>query len=183
MEFEILGRPPAGPTLDLDHEWFAYAGKFVMSSTGKSVVRDEGTVIGAIAFSGDHADPGAVRLRYVTVREDRRGDGVGPRLLRFTAERLRADYERVHIAVNNPIAYQACYRAGFAFTGEETGVAELLLAYQSGSDRSAGAYRDGLRTFEGRDLPPAQQALLDRHLDAPPPSIVDVPGQEADRNR
>jgi len=186
VEFEILGRPPGGPTLDLDHERFAYAGKFVMSSTGKSVVRDDGTVIGAIAFSEDHDDPDAVRLRYVTIRDDRRGDGLGPRLLRYTADRLESTYDRVLIAVNNPIAYQACYRAGFAFTGEETGMAELLLVYAPGErsrvadadapgERSGTVYSEGLAVFDGRDLPPAQQAVLDRHRGSGPPPIVDAP--------
>jgi GNAT superfamily N-acetyltransferase len=184
MEFEILGRSPEGPTLDLSHEQFAYAGKFVMSSTGKSVVRDDGAVIGAIAFSEDHADPDAVRLRYVTVREDRRGDGIGPRLLRFTADTLGSAYDRVLIAVNNPIAYQACYRAGFAFTGEETGMAELLLAYAPGErsrmvgsdpDGSGTVHDEGLAAFEGRDLPPAQRAVVDRHRGSDPPPIVDSP--------
>jgi hypothetical protein len=214
MNFEILGRPPGGPTLDLDHERFAYAGKFVMSSTGKSVVREDGAVIGAIAFSEDHDDPDAVRLRYVTVQGDRRGDGLGPRLLRYTADSLGSTYDRVLIAVNNPIAYQACYRAGFVFTGEETGMAELLLVYAprerpsaadadgsggrsrvadadgSGersraadtngpeSDRSSTVYSEGLAVFDGRDLPPAQQAVLDRHRGDSPPPIVDVPSSD-----
>ena len=45
MEYVLLGWPPDGPTLRLDHRRFAYAGKFVMSTTGKAVVRraeDEG---------------------------------------------------------------------------------------------------------------------------------------------
>jgi GNAT superfamily N-acetyltransferase len=175
MEFEILGDEPDGPTLELDYREFAYAGKFVMSSTGKSVARADGDIVGAVAFSEDHSDPGAVRLRYVTVREDRRGEGVGARLLRFTAAALADRYDRVLIAVNNPIAYQSCYRAGFAFTGEETGIAELLLAYDPEGGRSAETYRTGLQTFETRDLPEKQRAVVADHSDGEPPPVVDVP--------
>ena len=48
MEFEILGDEADGPTLELDYREFAYAGKFVMSSTGKSVARADGDVVGAV---------------------------------------------------------------------------------------------------------------------------------------
>jgi len=132
MECILLGWPPDGPTLSLDHERFAYAGKFVMSATGKAVAREDGTV-GAVAFSADRTDETCLRLRYVTVRDDRRGEGIGPRLLRFVSERAREHgYESVRIAVNNPFAYEACSRAGFAFTGQETGLAELVLDYRPG---------------------------------------------------
>jgi len=174
MRFEITGRPPDGPTLDLDHREFAYAGKFVMSSTGKSVARDGDEVVGAVAFSEDRSDPDAVRLRYVTVREDRRSEGIGPRLLRFTAVELAATYDRVLIAVNNPIAYQACYRAGFGFTGEGTGMAELLMCYQP-EERGATQYTAGLRQFADRELPDAHRAVLDRRLGTDPPPLVEIP--------
>jgi len=175
MRFELRGHPPDGPTFDLDHRAFAYAGKFVMSGTGKSVATADGSVVGAVAFSEDRSDPAAVRLRYVTVREDRRGEGIGPRLLRFTAAELRAEYDRVLIAVNNPIAYQACYRAGFVFTGDETGMAEVLLRYEPDGDRSTGSYAAGFEVFEARELPAPQQAVIDRHRGAEPPPVVDSP--------
>jgi len=174
MDLEIRGYPPGGPTLDLDHRVFPYAGKFVMSGTGKSVATDDGETVAAVAFNEDRSDPDAVRLRSVTVREDRRGEGIGPRLLRFTAERLLDRYDRVLIAVNNPIAYQACYRAGFVFTGEETGMAELLLAYDPAADRSSETYSAGLGLFEERDLPAHQRAVLDRHAGGTPPALVDA---------
>lgn len=175
MDFELVGQPAAGPTLDLDHEEFAYAGKFVMSSTGKTVARDDGTVVGAVAFNADHSESDALRLRYVTVRSDRRGEGIGSRLLRFTAETLSEESGRVLIAVNNPIAYQACYRAGFTYTGEETGIAEVLLAYEPDADRSATAYDSGLAVFDTRDLPPGQRAVVDEHRGGDPPSVIPVP--------
>lgn len=173
MKFELLGRPPDGPTLSLDYREFAYAGKFVMSSTGKTVAREGGEILGALAFSPDHDDPAVVHLRYVTVRDDRQGEGIGSRLLRFSAETLQgAPYETVTIAVNNPLAYQACYRAGFAFTGRETGIAELVMTYTPDEHRSSRAYRDGLKRFEERDLPQPQQAALER---TEIPDLVDVP--------
>lgn len=173
MEFELLGGATAEPKLTLDHERFAYAGKFVMPSR-KTVARADGELVGAVAFSEDHADESAVRLRYVTVREDRRGEGIGPRLLRFTAARVADQYETVLIAANNPIAYQACYRAGFVYTGEQTGIAELLLRYQPGS-RERDAYRAGFAVFQERELPAPHAAVCERHADGDPPAVVADP--------
>lgn len=175
MEFELLGWPSEGPTLDLHHERFAYAGNFVTPRTGKTVVRAGGSVVGAVAFNEDYARSGTVRLRYVTVREDRRGEGIGPQLLRFTAELLRDRFEDVFIAVNNPIAYQACYRAGFVSTGEESGMAELLLRYAPEKERSSSRYQDGFEVFRDRDLPETQRAVISRHADRLPPPIVSCP--------
>jgi GNAT superfamily N-acetyltransferase len=176
MEFELLGSPPQAPTLDLDHERFAYAGKFVMSDSGKTVARDDGTLVGAVAFSEDRSDSAAVRLRYVTVRRDRHGEGIGSRLLRFTAALLADDYERVLIAANNPIAYRACYRAGFVFTGRETGLAELVLAYNPTVERTRDRYCEGLDVFRDRDLPEKHLAVLEQRE---PPSVVDAPAGDS----
>lgn len=175
MEFDLLGRAAAEPTLNLDHETFAYAGKFVMSNTGKTVVCEDGELLGAVAFNADHSAPSAVRLRYVTVRSDRRGEGIGSQLLRFTAERLTGEYDRVLIAVNNPIAYLACYKAGFVYTGTETGIAEVLLAYEPGGDRSDAVYDEGWAVFAGRDFPDDQQAVLDEQRGGEPPAVCPIP--------
>lgn len=186
MEFELLGWPPDGPTLRLDHREFAYAGKFVMSATGKAVARDDG-VVGAVAFDEDRTDPTRLRLRYVTVRADRRGQGIGPRLLQFTAERARErDYADIRIAANNPFAYVACYRAGFVFTGEETGLAELVLAYRpdrntdgtgdAPTGEGTGKYQDGLGRYRDRDLSAVEESFLDAYRGRDPPSVVDDPG-------
>ncbi|WP_436903310.1 GNAT family N-acetyltransferase [Halovenus halobia] len=172
MEFECLGSEADGPTLRLDHEQFAYAGKFVMSRTGKTAVCEDGAMLGAVAFSEDTADPETVHLRYVTVREDRRGEGIGPQLLRFTAEQLDT-YEQVVIAVNNPIAYEACYRAGFAYTGEQTGIAELRLRYAP-DNCDVERYREGFAVFRERDLPPEQESICEQY-GGELPSVVDSP--------
>jgi len=176
VEYELLGWPDDGPTLRLDYREFSYAGKFVMSNTGKAVARSEGEVVGAVSFNEDRTDPDRAWLRYVTVREDRRGDGVGPRLAAFATTRLHErGYETVRIAVNNPFAYRALYRAGFGFTGEETGIAELVLTHPS--DRDAERYRDGLDRFAGReDLGEAERSFLATHRDGDPPPVVDPPG-------
>ncbi len=192
MNFELLGHPPDAPTLRLDHERFAYAGKFVLSSTGKAVARDPGEspvdpdgqtatggsatagLVGATSFSENYDDPDRTRIRYVTVREDRRGEGIGPRLLRFTADTLGGRFESVAIAVNNPIAYQAAYRAGFVWTGRETGMAELLLSYDPGTG-AADRYRAGFAVFEARDLPDPHRTVIARHADGDPPPVVDAP--------
>jgi len=175
MDFAVLGWPSDEPTLRLDHEQFSYAGKFVMSQTGKTVARDDdGSILAAVAFSPDRTDPDTLRLRYVTVRADRRGEGIGPLLLRFTAERaFDRGYESVCIAVNNPFAYDAAYRAGFAFTGESTGLAELVCAY--GADRGSDTYQAGLDRYRDRDLSAAERDFLAERENTAPPAVVDDP--------
>lgn len=185
MEYAVLGWPEDGPTLCLDHERFSYAGKFVMSNTGKAVVLEEdeegdsseegerGDIVAAIAFNEDRTDEEAMWLRYVTVCAERRGEGIGPRLVRFATERIRAEgYRRVKIAVNNPFAYQALYRAGFGFTSEETGIAELVLEYPL--ERSCEAYQAGLDAFRERELSAAEEGFLAEKEGASPPEILDT---------
>ncbi|WP_336133988.1 GNAT family N-acetyltransferase [Natronomonas amylolytica] len=182
----VLGWPEEGPTLRLDYREFSYAGKFVMSNTGKAVIRaragrdDPDTtdskwdedVLAAVAFNEDRTDPETLWLRYVTVHEDRRGDGLGPRLCAFVAQRA-ADrgYERVRIAVNNPFAYEALYKSGFAFTGEETGIAELVLERPADrpAERPTKRYQAGLDIYRKRDLSEAETAFLERKRGASPP--------------
>ncbi|WP_135822710.1 GNAT family N-acetyltransferase [Halostella litorea] len=195
MDLDLLGWPPDGPTLRLDYERFSYAGKFVMSNTGKAVVRpgadddrdlseadddsegeagtpaDQGddydAVLAAAAFNEDRTDAGTLWIRYITVRKDLRGEGIGPDLADFVADRA-ADrgYERVRIAVNNPFAYEALYKAGFGYTGETTGIAELVL--ERPGDRSAERYRAGMAEFRGRgNLSDAERAFV-AAADTPP---------------
>ncbi|MDZ7746067.1 MAG: hypothetical protein U5K28_05970 [Halobacteriales archaeon] len=40
MEFETLGDATGGPKLRLNWRRFSYAGKFVMTNTGKAIFRD-----------------------------------------------------------------------------------------------------------------------------------------------
>ena len=205
MRFELVGWPEEGPKLSLDYRAFSYAGKFVVTNTGKAValadpdepdaafsfpadderppprtdvegvVDPDGIVLGAVAFTADRTDPDVWWLRYVTVREDRRGEGIGPRLVGFTTGRLRDRGAReVRIAVNNPYAYEALYRAGFAFTGEETGIAELVLSHPA-ADRPRATYQDGLDLFRARDPDGDQRAFLDRKAGTDPPDPVDAP--------
>ncbi len=184
MEFALLGWPEDGPTLRLDYRAFAYAGKFVMSNTGKAVARAPGAgtadefadVLAAVAFNADRTDPDTAWLRYVTVRGDRKGEGIGPRLCSFAVGRLRERFERVRIAVNNPFAYEALYKVGFGFTGEETGVAELVLAYPDGP-RARDAYHSGLARYRERDLSAAEEAFLADRVGAAPPDAVYEPSR------
>lgn len=193
MEYAVVGEPGAGATLRLDYRAFAYAGKFVVGAPGKAVLRtpdgspavpewepDESLpptveesefdddAVAAISFSPDRTDPACCRLRYVTVHVARRGEGLGPRLVDRTVSRLAADgYDRVRIAVNNPFAYAALYKCGFAYTGERTGIAELELERPASEPAAAAGprgarYRAGLRAFrEGdRDLDPREAAFI-----------------------
>lgn len=176
MEYAVLGWPGAGATLDLDHDKFPFAGNFGTARTGKAVIREDGVVRGAAAFSPDRTDESTLVVRYLSVQRDRQGEGLGPRLLRFVADRATGrGFETVRIAVNNPFAYEAAYRAGFAFTGEETGMAELVLVDTDGRPRSGARYRRGLDRFADRDLPPPAAAFVDRHASSDPPDPVGSP--------
>ena len=169
MEYRMLGWPADGPTLELDYREFSYAGKFVMSGTGKLVARDEGVTVGATAFDEDRTDSSVLRIRYVTVRRDRQGEGIGTTLLERTRAAARErGYDAVEIAVNNPFAYEAAYRAGFGYTGTSTGIAELVLTAPA---PDADRYAEGLRAFADRDLELSgdEAAFIERKLDAAPP--------------
>lgn len=174
MDFALLGWPADGPTLELDWRSFAYAGKFVVSGTGKAVARDDGAVVGALAFDEDRTDPDVLVFRYVTVRDDRQGEGIGSALLAFGRDRARErGYERVRISVNNPAAYVACHRAGFGFTGRTAGVAELVLEWPGPPDGPG--FRAGLERFAERDLAADDRRRLERRLEDGRPDSVPVP--------
>ncbi|PSQ17505.1 GNAT family N-acetyltransferase [Halobacteriales archaeon QS_8_69_26] len=181
LDLELLGWPPDGPTLRLDYREFSYAGKFVMSSTGKAVARENDEVVAAVAFNEDRTDPSTMWLRYVTVRADRRGAGIGPRLVEFVVDRARErGYELVRIAVNNPFAYHALYRAGFRYTGEETGIAELVLERDLDSEAPADPdrYEAGLSLFLDRNLEEEERRFVSDKREAGPPGDRTVGGSE-----
>ncbi|QLG51019.1 GNAT family N-acetyltransferase [Natrinema halophilum] len=177
MEYELLGWPPDGPKLRLDHERFSYAGKFVMTNTGKAVARaDDGSIVAAIAFNPDRTDDATLWLRYVTVAGDRRGEGIGPALVRLVRDRaVERGYDRLRIAVNNPYAYEALYRSGFAYTGATTGIAELVLEFprptEDGGWNERERYQAGLDEFRGRDLTADEDTFLESRRDSGPPEV------------
>ncbi|QRV15948.1 GNAT family N-acetyltransferase [Haloterrigena salifodinae] len=176
MEYDLLGWPPDGPKLRLDYERFSYAGKFVMTNTGKAVARTDDEIVAAVAFNEDRTDASTLWLRYVTVARDRRGEGIGPELLARVRDRaLERGYDRLRIAVNNPFAYEALYRTGFAYTGETTGIAELLLEHPApvgASDGDARArYQAGLDEFRDRDLSEAEEQFLESREGRRPPDF------------
>ena len=226
MEYALVGWPADGPQLRLDHREFSYAGKFVMSNTGKAVVRrvdgresaecetdadassagddepvgdreidsvgdreldsvsdreadvdwiEDDRIVGAVAFNEDRTDSATAWLRYVTVRENSRGEGVGARLAKFATARLREEgYDRVRIAVNNPFAYHALYKAGFGYTGEQTGLAELVLV--APAERTRERYQSGLDVYREREeLSSAEREFLSAKAGAGPPDAIPDP--------
>ncbi|ESP88821.1 GNAT family N-acetyltransferase [Candidatus Halobonum tyrrellensis] len=188
VEPRLLDWPPDGPRLRLDHREFAYAGKFVMTSTGKAVLAPPGweppadvesyaDPLAAAAFNDDRTDERTLWIRYVTVRRDRRGEGLGPRLCAFVTDRA-ADrgYDRVRIAVNNPYSYEALSKAGFAYAGRETGLAEVVLDRPAGATRplDPADYRAGLDAFADReDLSEGERAFLADKRERGPPAVGD----------
>jgi len=71
--------------------------------------------------------------------------------------------------VNNTFAYRALYKAGFGYTGETTGIAEVVL--ERPCDRDAERYRAGLDEFRDREgLTESERALLDEASE-PPDSV------------
>lgn len=227
MEFAVLGWPEDEPRLRLDYRRFSYAGKFVTGQTGVAVIRDTdaatdvnlqelpalpdglseadfaGDVLAAVAFNEDRTDPETLWLRYLSVRRDLRGSGrqLGPRLAAFITDRA-ADrgYKQVRIAVNNVFSYQALYKAGFAYTGEETGLAELVLERpvafpvgsddinESGSDESdpatanATQYQRGLTIFDNRtEQSVAEREFLSAKQKTGPPALL--PAVDTDSGR
>lgn len=175
MEYEVLGDAADGPTLELDHHKFAYAGKFVMSSTGKLVARSGETIVGAVSFSPDRSTDDRAWIRYLSVHREYQGDGIGPRLAAGAAAHLHdRGFETVAIGVNNPFAYHAVYRAGFGWSGTTTGIAELVLTHPG--DRTDDRYRSGLNEYASRDdLSDAEREFIDNHIDGVVPPVVDPP--------
>lgn len=176
MEYVVLGMPADGPTLTLDWETFSYAGKFEMSSTGKAVLCDQNEIVAAAAFNEDRATENHAWIRYLTVRSDRQGEGLGSQLATSVTKTLiDRGYEQVTIAVNNPRAYRALYKAGFHFTGRETGIAELVLKFPG--PRPPAAYREGLERFAERDLPGNDERLVGVWLEngTPPQTVNGIP--------
>ncbi|WP_411966753.1 GNAT family N-acetyltransferase [Haloferax sp. YSSS75] len=199
MDFAVLGWPEDGPRLRLDYRRFAYAGKFVTAQTGKAVLRDDDSlppidderppptggpeslpplaedVVAAVAFNEDRTDDTTLWIRYVTVRRDRRGEGLGPELLRRTADvAATRGYETVRIATNNPFAYEACHKAGFGFTGRETGMAELVLERPADAPVSVSreTYQSGLDRYRARNPDDRQRSFLATRDGSDPPAFV-----------
>lgn len=161
-EHELVGWYGDAPPLGLDHEEFAYAGKFD-GNEGKFVTRDNGAVVAALSFSPDHAHENGVRVRYFAVRKGRRGKGIGTSLLRHASDRLLEErgYERVRISVNNPFAYESAQAAGFGWTGETSGIAELVMERPAPDDDR---YEEGLRVFAERDLSEEKESFVRERL-------------------
>ena len=174
MEFEVLGWQGEGVTVDLDHRTFSYAGKFVMSATGKAVVRDSGMIVAATSFSEDRTTPDRMWIRYLTVRSDRRGERIGTRVAGAVRERILAqEHNEVRIAVNNPFAYQALHRAGFGYTGEQTGIAELVLSSDLAPNER---YQAGLLVMANRpNLAPEERVFIDKRVQTGPPDPMQPP--------
>ena len=164
MDFEIVGYPGDEVSLDLSHEDFSYAGKFGVSDTGKSVLREDDEIVGAVAFDRDRTDDDVVKLRCIEVKAGMRGEGRGSKLARFTTSRLLGEgVEKVKISVNNPYSYHAMYKAGFEYTGEKRGLRDFVLEYPAYDSEG---YGEGLKKFlEIDDLSEEERGFVEERLD------------------
>ncbi|ERH03801.1 MAG: hypothetical protein J07HR59_00924, partial [Halorubrum sp. J07HR59] len=104
---------------------------------------------------------------------------LGAKLAAFTADRIEDNgYDTVRIAVNNVFAYEALHKAGFGYTGRETGLAELVLE-RPGPDPSV-RYQEGLDVFRERDLSDGEASFLETRRGVAPPERVS-PGDGASK--
>jgi len=168
--------PGARPTtaLALDGPLPAPVDDASENSAGDEWADPADPVVAAVACNADRTDESVLWLRYVTVRRDRRGEGVAPRLTRFVAECAPDRFDTARIAVNNVFSYHALWKAGFADTGRETGLAERVLERPTDAPApdDPERYRAGLRSFADRDLSEAEASFLSDHRDAEPPERV-----------
>ena len=198
MEYAVIATPDDAIGLRLDWERFSYAGKFVMTNTGKAVAVEDETlddprwppdpqeaeaegVVAAVSFNRDRNDPDTAWLRYVTVRGTDRGRGIAPRLCAMTVDWLLAEFDvsRVRIAVNNPYAFDALYKAGFGWTGAKTGLQERVLECPYPDDGDpASRYVEGLRSYLDTDIGEAERAFVESRASRGPPAVVDAPKGE-----
>lgn len=174
MEFEILGWPEDGPALTLDHRVFSYAGKFVMTTTGKAVFREDDTIVAAASFSEDRTDPSTIWLRYLTVHNAHQGAGIGSKLAYSCRTRMEEHgYENVNIAVNNVYAFEAAAKAGFGYTGRTTGIAELVLSTSVPIGKN---YRQALELFDERaTLDDEEREFISSRISRGPPDQLSEP--------
>jgi hypothetical protein len=192
MRVDIVGWPPDVAPVYLDYRQFSYAGKFVQSAVGKALLRDksrerdppcsppdtsityETDVIAAVSFSSHRQVPHRLCYRYITVRHDQRGNQFGPKLAVDIAERAsQRGYETLQVAVNNSFAFEAMYRAGFSYTGETTGIAELILRRptERSAQTSKERYQSGLDRYRNRDsLSTDESNFLASRKESEPPS-------------
>jgi GNAT superfamily N-acetyltransferase len=196
MEYAVVSTPDDALGMRLDWTRFAYAGKFVMPSTGKAVAAADGIledptwppdprdadapgVLAAVSFNRDRNDPHSAWLRFVTVRDDQRGQGVGPRLCAMTADWLLTEFDVgcVRIAVNNAFAFVALHKAGFGWTGETTGLRERVLERPAPA-AGASRFQSGLRGYLDADATDAERAFVESRLARGPPAHVDAPKGE-----
>ncbi len=151
MEFVVMGGLYGGPPVVLEEEKFSYAGKFMMKDTGKIVCKIEDEIVAAASFNFDRNDKKIAWVRYISVRKDKRLKGIGHSLIIYVTEKIIGEFpDCVRVAVNNPIAYNAFYKAGFEYTGDEVGLCELILEYpKNQTDRM---YGKGAKIFECRNI-------------------------------
>ena len=124
-------------------------------------------------MDSDHGARDAAELPWVIVNPT---SGSGDHAEAIRERAAERGYERVRIAVNNAYSYEALHKGGFAWTGRETGIAELVL--ERPADQPAvvdpDAYREGLATIVARgDVGDDERAFAERKRERGPPAVDD----------
>ena|GEM_PF-2318745 len=168
----LLGLEEA-PPLDLATEEFAYAGQYRLRRYGKAVLTsrpDRPTravdIVAAVTIDRHRLHPDRLVVRRVDVRRAHRGHGWGPALLASLLPVAAAEgFRTVQANVNNPFAYVAATKAGFAWTGRTTGLAELIMRRPTDHPASCvdGRFIAGLTMFRRRRPSPAGRRLIARY--------------------
>ena len=173
MEYAVISFPGEEHHLALDYREFPYAGKFVSNNLGVAVAREEGELLAVASFNEDRSAGDTARIRTISVRTDRQGEGIGTDLLAGLQRWLRdRGFERIRMAVNNPHAFQAAYKAGFCYTGEQSGLSELVMELPG--MRSVAAYRAGMALFDDL-VPEDMQTYVDEREHGDPPPMASSP--------
>ena len=183
------------PALVLPHADFAYAGQYRMRRYGKAVLTRQPSrptqpesIIAAVSTDRHRRHRDRLVVRTVDVRRELRGRGWGPSLLvSLLPVAQRAGYRTIQIHVNNPFAYIAVSKAGFAWAGRSTGLAELVMTRPTDrpATTSRGRFAAGLSMYRRRRPTPAARRAIARYrrgcvrLDAPPAVDEMIPAGHA----
>lgn len=130
MDVVHASAPGDDPDVELDHGRFPYAGKLTTRDVGLILGRDRGEVVAAASYSIDRTDEDRCVIRYIAVRRDRQGEGLGTELLAATPGILfDRRFDSIKMAARSPYALVAAVRAGFCVIEERAPDGSPFVSY------------------------------------------------------